>query len=170
MKLLVVSDNHGDESSLEELIYLYEDEIDLWLHCGDSEFSNTHNIWETYKTVNGNMDRRNEFPEHLVESMNDETFIVVHGHKHRVKFSFEPMAELAKENNAKIVFYGHTHIPKVDKEAGIYFINPGSIRKPRGPINVGSYAIYEKTENCEYISFYDWNHNKIEDLSQSLNI
>lgn len=168
MKLLVVSDNHRNESSLEELIYLYEDQIDLWLHCGDSEFSSTHPIWNTFKTVSGNMDRRNEFSGHLIETMGDETFVVVHGHRHQVKFSFEPMEELAKENDARIVFYGHTHIAKVDQKNGIYFINPGSIAQPRGPLREGSYAIYEKNGKDEYITFYDWNHNKIEDLSQSL--
>ena len=168
MKILVVSDNHGNENSLEELIYLYKDQVDYWLHCGDSEFKSSHPLWNTFKTVNGNMDYRNEFPQYLVETFEDENFVVVHGHRHQVKFSFEPMAELAKENHAHIVFYGHTHIAKVDKEAGVYFINPGSIAQPRGPRREGSYAIYEKNNNNEYITFYDWNHNKIEDLSQKL--
>ena len=78
------------------------------------------------------------------------------------------MEKLAKENDARIVFYGHTHIAKVDQKDGIYFINPGSIAQPRGPLREGSYAIYEKNGKDEYITFYDWNHNKIEDLSQSL--
>lgn len=168
MKILVVSDNHRNESSLEELIHLYKDEVDYWFHCGDSEFKSSHHLWKTFKSVNGNMDYRNEFPDYRVETVEDEKFIVVHGHQHQVKFSFEPLTELAKENNARIVFYGHTHIAKVDKEQGVYFINPGSITQPRGALREGSYAIYEKNNEDEYITFYDCNHNKIEDLSQKL--
>ncbi|HIZ71521.1 MAG TPA: metallophosphoesterase [Candidatus Atopostipes pullistercoris] len=169
MKILVVSDNHGDENSLEELIHIYEDEIDHWFHCGDSEFKSSHSLWDTFKTVNGNMDYRNEFPDYRVETVEDENFVIVHGHKHQVKFSFEALTELANENNARIVFYGHTHIANVTKENDIYFINPGSISQPRGSFRKGSYLIYEKNNDEEYITYYDWNHNKIEDLSQKIN-
>lgn len=169
MKVLVVSDNHRDEHSLKELINIYENKIDLWLHCGDSEFSAAHPIWNTFKTVSGNMDRPGEFPNYLVESKDGVSFVVVHGHNHQVKFSLEPMAALAAENQARVVFYGHTHIPKVDEQDGVYFINPGSIIQPRGLIREGSYAIYEKNDTEESIKFFDWNHNLIDNLSQKLN-
>ena len=84
------------------------------------------------------------------------------------KVRIAKMLDEARKSDAKIVFYGHTHIAKVDKEDDVYFINPGSIRHPRGNIDVGSYAIYEKIDNDEYITFYDWNHNELKDLSQKL--
>lgn len=168
MKTLVVSDNHGDEHSLEELIDIYHDEIDLWLHCGDSEFPSTHSVWDTFQTVAGNMDRPGEFPNSLVESRKGNIFGVVHGHNHQVRYSLEPMVKLAKDNDARIVFYGHTHVAKVDKQDGIYLINPGSIVQPRGSIREGSYAIYENDGRKEEIHFFDWNHNPIESLSQEL--
>ena len=114
------------------------------------------------------MDYRNEFPDYRIETVGDENFVIVHGHRHQVKFSFDSLMELAKNNDAHIVFYGHTHIAKVDKQDNIYFINPGSIKQPRGAFRKGSYAIYEKNNNEETITFYDWNHNIIEDLSQKL--
>ena len=169
MKILVVSDNHRDESRLKELIHLYQGEIDEWFHCGDSEFKSSHALWNTFKTVSGNMDYRNEFPDYRIETVEGENFVVIHGHQHQVKFTFEPLTALAQKNNARHVFYGHTHIAKVDKQNDIYFINPGSITQPRGTFREGSYAIYEKNNDSEYITFYDWNHNKIEDLSQKLN-
>ncbi len=169
MKILVASDNHGDQYCLEELLDIYRDEIDLWLHCGDSEFISSNDLWDSFKTVSGNMDYSNEFPNHLVETFDGETFVVVHGHKHQVKFTFDPLYELAVENNARVVFYGHTHIARVDKMKDVYFINPGSIKFPRGPIPVGSYAIYEQEDDKEKITYFDWNHNEIEELSQDLN-
>lgn len=169
MKVLVVSDNHRDEHSLIELIDIYNDDIDLWLHCGDSEFSKTHSVWNTFNTVAGNMDRPGEFPNSLIETKGDISFAVVHGHNHQVKYSLEPMAKLATDHKARVVFYGHTHVAKVDKQDGVYFINPGSIVQPRGSLREGSYAIYENNGTEEKINFFDWNHNPIDNLSQELN-
>lgn len=169
MKVLVVSDNHKDEASLEELIYIYEDEsVDLWLHAGDSEFGADHAVWETFKTVKGNMDWENEFPLVRVETTAEKPFVLLHGHKHQAKYSRDSMAKVAKENDAHIVFYGHTHVAKVDTKDGIFFINPGSIAQPRGNLRKGSYAIYEQNEEGEWIRFYDWNHNELTELSQKL--
>lgn len=168
MEVLIVSDNHKDEYRLEELVNIYRNDMDLWLHCGDSEFGINHSLWETFKTVRGNMDWENQFPEVRIEKVEDEVFAVLHGHKHQVKYSLDAMAEVASENDAKIVFYGHTHIAEVSKMDDIYFINPGSISQPRGSLRVGSYAIYEKNGKNEQIRFFDWDHNELDELSQKL--
>lgn len=168
MKALIVSDNHGDLESLKELMAIYKDEVDLWLHCGDSEFMASDSIWEQFKTVRGNMDSGYALPLDQLVDFGKEKLLVVHGHNHRVGFTLDPVKKLAIENDADIVFYGHTHIAKIDKIDEMYFINPGSIVQPRGELRVGSYAIYEKNENGRYIHFYDWNHNEISDLSTEL--
>lgn len=167
MRVLVVSDNHRDATTMEELLYIYDD-IDLWLHCGDSEFNRSHVLWDTYKTVKGNMDFENEFPNTRTEMLEDTTFAVLHGHQHNVKRTLDLMEEVAIQDEASVVFYGHTHVAKVEKQNNIFFINPGSIRQPRGDIRVGSYAIYEKRGENEWIRFYDWNHNEILELSEKL--
>lgn len=169
MKALIVSDNHGNIQILEELIDLYQDEVDVWLHCGDSEFMSTAAIWETFKPVRGNMDTGYALPLEHLETFGDERLLVVHGHNHRVGFTLDFINELAREQTADIVFYGHTHIATVDKIKDIYFINPGSIVQPRGALRVGSYAIYEKNKDGRFIRFYDWNHNEIPELSTELN-
>lgn len=168
MKILVASDNHGNLDCLEDLIHIYKDEIDLWLHCGDSEFSASEPIWDTFKTVSGNMDFDRSLPDARVETINDKNFVVVHGHRHQVKISLNPLAELAQANNAEVAFYGHTHIAKVDIIDGIAVINPGSIIQPRGDLRVGTYAIYEENAEGSFVKFYDWNHNEVDELSQKL--
>ena len=168
MKVLIVSDNHRDEASLEDLIYIYEKEIDLWLHCGDSEFGVDHPVWNTFVTVQGNMDWENKLPKIAVEENEGTRFAVLHGHNHQVRRSLEPMEEVAEANNVSIVFYGHTHVAKVDEQNGVYFINPGSITQPRGANKVGSYAIYEEVGKDRFIRYYDWNHNELQELSQEL--
>lgn len=168
MKVLIVSDNHKDEASLEDLIYIYEKEIDLWFHCGDSEYGMDHPVWKKFITVQGNMDWENKFPKIAVEESEGTRFVVLHGHNHQVRRSVEPMVEVAKANDASIVFYGHTHVAKVEEQKGTYFINPGSITQPRGSSKVGSYAIYEEKEKDRFIRYYDWNHNELGELSQRL--
>jgi len=169
VKVLVVSDNHKDEASLEELVNIYEEEgIDLWLHAGDSEFGSDHIAWNTFKTVKGNMDWESEFPMVRVETVAENPFVLLHGHKHQAKYSRDSMAAVAEENNAHIVFYGHTHVAKVDKMDEIFFINPGSITQPRGGLRIGSYAIYEQNDDDAMVRFYDWDHNELTELSQKL--
>lgn len=167
MKVLVVSDNHADVSVLEDLINIYDD-IDLWLHCGDSEMSSSHPVWETFKSVQGNMDWDSVLPRILLKELGGTTFLVLHGHRHQIKRTTDLMKEEAKKSNANVVFYGHSHVPKIDKDEGIYFINPGSISQPRGEIRVGSYLIYEKNSDNVTVNYYDWNHNIIGELSQKL--
>lgn len=169
MKVLVVSDNHRDETSLEDLISIYEEEVDIWLHCGDSEFGENHPVWEKFKTVRGNMDWENNLPAVRVEELENTRFVILHGHKHRVKRTLDLMGEVAHDNKASIVFYGHTHVAKVEKQEEVYFINPGSITQPRGGCHVGSYAIYEEVNNERFIRYYDWNHNELKNISQTLN-
>lgn len=168
MKALIVSDNHGNLDILEELVTIYENEVDLWLHCGDSEFMSTNPIWEKFQTVRGNMDVGYTLPLDRVEDFDGEKLLVVHGHNHRVRFTLDFLKELAIEKKADVVFYGHTHIAKIDKIDDLYFINPGSVVQPRGELDVGSYAIYEKNTEGRLIRFYDWNHNEIKELSTVL--
>lgn len=169
MKALIVSDNHYNLESLTELTTIYKDEIDLWLHCGDSEFTSKDPIWDTFKPVRGNMDSGYALPLDRLEDFGDEKILIVHGHNHRVGFSLDRLHQLALDQGADVVFYGHTHIAKVDKIDDIYFINPGSIVQPRGDLRIGSYAIYEKNNEGRFIQFYDWNHNEMKELSTVLN-
>lgn len=168
MKALIVSDNHGNLDALEELVHLYEDEVDLWLHCGDSEFMSSDKIWDYFQTVKGNMDIDYSLPSVQEVQFDGENLLVVHGHRQRVGFTLDRLKELAENQEAQIVFYGHTHIAKVDQIGNKYFINPGSIAEPRGSFRRGSYAIYEKKDNRRKLHYYDWNHDPIPELSQEL--
>lgn len=171
MKLIIVSDNHGDTYYMEEILSIYENEVDSWIHCGDSEMKEDHPLWQNYKTVIGNMDYATGFElERLVE-FNENKILVVHGHKHAVKKSNEEMKKRAKEEGVNIVFFGHTHIPSVEQEDGILFINPGSLTQPRDR-NVGTYLFMDLDRDSEEVSlvFYDQNHNKLEELSASYSL
>lgn len=170
LKALIVSDNHGNLEVLEELTYIYKKDIDLWLHCGDSEFIAADPIWNFFKTVKGNMDFDHKLVPYRKERLGNQNLLLVHGHKHQVDNSLEYLNKLAEEQQCDIIFYGHTHIAKVDKFDGKYFINPGSITQPRGELEIGSYAIYEKNKRGDFILFYNKNHQKISHYSMKLTI
>lgn len=168
LKALIVSDNHGDLEVLEELTYIYKNDVDLWLHCGDSEFTASNPIWNFFKTVKGNMDFDYQLASYRKDKLGNQNLLLVHGHKHQLDTSLEYLNELAEEEQSDIIFYGHTHIASIDKFEGKYFINPGSITQPRGKLKVRSYAIYEKNKSGNFISFYNWNHQKMSQYSMNL--
>ncbi|MFC6464793.1 metallophosphoesterase [Marinilactibacillus sp. GCM10026970] len=170
MKILAVSDNHGDRYFMEEILSIYSEQVDIWVHCGDSEFDEKNPLWQNYHTVKGNMDRTDAFPETRVESFHEQKLMIAHGHLHNVKSSFSALKQEAQKDDVKLVFYGHTHIPRVDKEEDIYFINPGSLTQPRGPIHKGSYAIVDMKGETGEVTYYDIDHNKLDQLSEKITL
>lgn len=168
MKALIVSDNHGRDAELYELIDMYDGEIDLWLHCGDSEFQPSDPVFETFNAVRGNVDW-GIFPNVQVNELGGVTIVHTHGHLYGVNSGVDDLYDLAEEYGAEIVFYGHTHIPAVDELGGKYFINPGSLNFPRGHMQIGSYAVLELGAESR-IDFYTNEHDWIPELSQTINI
>ena len=171
MKIVVVSDSHGNTYFMEEIYSIHQDDTDEWVHCGDSELLEDHPLWQRYKTVLGNMDITNKFELTRVERIRDFHYALAHGHKHSVKRTYGQLIDLAKSNNVKVVFYGHTHIPLVEKEEGIVFINPGSIAQPRDR-SKGTYLVMEVDEDTgnAVLDYYDQDHNKVPELSKQLSL
>lgn len=166
MKIVVVSDNHGNTYYMEEIYSIHQEDTDEWVHCGDSELLEDHPLWQTYKTVLGNMDITNTFDLSRVERVKGFSYLLVHGHKHGVKQSYNTLIDLAKSHDVTVVFYGHTHVPKVEKKEGILFVNPGSIAQPRNR-DKGTYVVMEVDDALENASltYYDNDHTVLHDLS-----
>ncbi|MDN6196103.1 MAG: metallophosphoesterase family protein [Alkalibacterium gilvum] len=166
MKIVVVSDNHGNTYFMEEIYSIHQEDTDEWIHCGDSELLVDHPLWHTYKTVLGNMDITNEFQLMRSEDIGQLRYLVAHGHQHNIKRSYSKLSKIAKKEDAQIVFYGHTHIPKVEKEDEIIFMNPGSIAQPRDR-HKGTYLVLTLDDEATIAecTFYDQDHNKVEELS-----
>ena len=55
----------------------------------------------------------------------------------------------AKERKAQIVIFGHSHMPYLQEEDGITFLNPGSISKPRQVSFEPTYAIMKLDDRGE---------------------
>lgn len=164
LKYLVVSDNHGDREILVELANRYRDEVDAMFHCGDSELEPTDAIWQDFVVVRGNCDYSDEFPESIVKKIGDDTIYMTHGHLANVRMDLTTLAFQAEQAQATIALFGHTHILGAERHNKVLFLNPGSIRLPRGPIQIKTYAIIESTPEKYDVQYFDRTHEPIEKL------
>jgi len=131
MKLLVISDTHGEMP-----LDMKQIGFDAVIHAGDIgniSFYGALNSAAGEKNlyaVCGNTDFM--LSEHLPDTISAEIggikFFIVHNltAPHRIL----PANESAmKENRSEIVVFGHTHTPAVEERNGTIFINPGSLGK-----------------------------------------
>ncbi|MFD1465124.1 metallophosphoesterase [Lapidilactobacillus mulanensis] len=166
MKVLVVSDSHGDDGILETLVDHYEGQVDALIHCGDSELSYDDPLRAHFLIVQGNMDFDQQFPLLVTETIAGEKILIVHGHRYGVNFGLDKLALLAQEKAADLVFYGHTHQLACEFEQGSLFLNPGSISEPRGEyFNLhGTYAIVETSADQIDVQYYQRNLKPVKNL------
>lgn len=134
MKLLIMSDTHGDEAIINK-IKAYVKDADFVIHCGDSELDYHHPSLDGVWRVRGNCDRQTMFPEEVIENLQTgDTLFVTHGHLYNVKSTVIPLSYRAEELGATICCFGHSHVLGVEKIGETLFINPGSLKKPRGRV------------------------------------
>ncbi len=126
--LLVLSDTHGNLESVSKLVTIMK-ESDFVIHLGDNcrdvEPFQREITGECFY-VKGNCDGGGGETFFQVESLK---ILVCHGHEYGVKSSLTRLYLHAKELGANVVFYGHTHIAKIEDYNGISFINPGSMQR-----------------------------------------
>lgn len=141
MKIGIISDTHGNKQCMDEAISYLMD-CDLIIHAGDN-FSDSKYIHSVTKigmmAVKGNCDFDNVEDE-LIFDIEDKNIFLCHGDKYGVKYGLEQLEEKAKEVEANIVIFGHTHTPLCIEKDNILYINPGSVSIPRN-VNYKSMAI-----------------------------
>lgn len=142
MKILVVSDSHGESEGIEKV--LERERPDAIIHAGDGErdryaFSVTGSI--PVAMVKGNCDYGNDLPEEILLEEKGKRIFIVHGHTYHVRNSTLALEVVAKEKNLDLVIYGHTHIPDLKEKNGTKFLNPGSISAPRQKNKKPTYAL-----------------------------
>jgi uncharacterized protein len=128
MKILVVSDTHGNY--LAPLECMSDEEIELVVHLGD-EISDAKELEPLLEIpilkVPGNCDHGAPEPRELTVNLAGRIFFITHGDRFRVKAGIDLLVQKAKQINADVVLYGHTHNPLVSKVEGIFLVNPGTL-------------------------------------------
>ena len=139
MKIVVMSDSHGDTETVEAVSSL---SANATFHCGDSELSFDHPSLHIMHKVRGNCDFDSRFPSSVIVEVEGKRVLAVHGHEHNVKESMMGLYYYAKESRADIVLFGHSHLFGAEMKDGILFLNPGSTMQPRGG-KEATYAVVE---------------------------
>lgn len=145
MKILVVSDTHGDFHSLLKAVKAQPD-AEVIVHCGDGD-EQVQLLKDTYKDkmivgVRGNCDWNSFLPSKETLSILGKKIFITHGHLYNAKVGLYQIMCAAREEGADILLYGHTHIAMNAYEDGLYMMNPGSCHG-----YMASYGILEITEN-----------------------
>lgn len=140
MKIVVLSDSHGNTQAVEKVLQRFED-ADFIIHLGDGErevgyvLNMMPQIAGKFYFLKGNCDYGG-----VVDSMRktlilplpyDNMLFAAHGDQFQVKYGADRIVHEAIENEANIVLYGHTHERDCRYVNGVYVINPGSVACPR---------------------------------------
>ncbi len=129
MRILVVSDSHGDYNSLKKAIAA-QPTAEVIVHCGDGanevesleiDFPEKQLI-----AVRGNCDWSSMLPPTEIAQVGGKRLFVTHGHLYQAKFTIYNMICAAREEKADILLYGHTHCALNEYDDGLYIMNPGS--------------------------------------------
>ena len=145
MKVLVVSDTHGRDESLEMAVAL-EQPFDYLIHCGDVEGREffIEALAECPCTiVAGNNDFFSDLPREEEIDIGGYKAFITHGHPYYVSLDSEYIREEGAARKVDIVMFGHTHKPYFEQKDGITVLNPGSLAYPRQEGRKGSYMIME---------------------------
>mgnify|MGYP001595925893 CR=1 FL=1 len=164
MKIVIVSDTHGNVANFRKIInWLNKENIQTILHCGD--IGSPESLKESlvdfkgeFLGVFGNMDKDFKF---LIEEYNkiprvkiSEDILETEIEKRKIALTHFPATakKLAENGKYDIVFYGHTHRPWEEKipaqspsgnEAGwvhCRLINPGELA---GQFYKPTFAVYD---------------------------
>ncbi len=147
MRILLVSDSHGNQDVLDQLIIRWPN-VELYLHAGDSQ-QEAQAIYP-FRTVRGNCDYHFDMNEELMLPTPFGNILMRHKDDLTTKY--------IKENDIKVFIFGHTHVRCCMQKNGIAYINPGSLVEPRDEI--ASYAILENTKEDVHVTFYSLEDHK----------
>ena len=133
MKILVVSDTHGYNEKMYEVIRK-EAPFEMLIHCGDIEGEYDRLRRRTdcrLIVVAGNNDYDPDMDRVTITEIGNYRALITHGHRYHLYSGYDPLFYLAAENHADYVFFGHTHVPVIHEEGPVTLINPGSLTYPR---------------------------------------
>lgn len=143
MRILVVSDSHGNEYALRQAI-AEQPTTRVLLHLGDGA-REAADVAEQFPSltvygVRGNCDWGcHDIPENREECFGGKRIFMTHGHIYNVKYGLYTLDCAARERQVDIALFGHTHQPLTDYADGLYLLNPGSLRYS------GTYGIVDIT-------------------------
>jgi len=152
MKIALLSDSHGNLAYIKKIgQYLKEKaKVDLIIHLGDEyndvdilndlgiDIIKVPGIFSSYY-------QDPSIPNRIIKEIEGVKVLITHSldpHPNDLPQDRGPQ-DIITEENIKAVFYGHTHIAKVEEKKGVMFVNPGHLRESDKRGNPASFAIVE---------------------------
>lgn len=131
MRILVLSDSHGDTYNITKAVKA-QPEAEIIVHCGDGD-EQVQFLKETYRdkmivAVKGNCDLGSMLPVTETFSACGKKFFVTHGHMYNAKMGLYQLVCAAREQQADVLLFGHTHNALSTYDDGLTILNPGSCK------------------------------------------
>lgn len=136
LKIFVFSDSHGRLTPMMEAIR--GGRPDRIFHLGDC-VPDAEAVKQEFpeipmENVPGNCDYGAAGPVTKVMELEGKRILMTHGHRYGVKSGYLRAVYAAKEQQAAILLFGHTHRAECFQEEGVWVLNPGAAL-------MGSYGI-----------------------------
>lgn len=150
MRILVVSDTHGDLHTLLKVVKS-QPTAEVIVHCGDGE-EQLQYLKNNFKDkmvvgVKGNCDWCSQLPSKEIIRVCGKTIFITHGHLYNAKLTLYPLMCAAREEKADILLFGHTHNALTYYEDGLNMMNPGSCHG-----YMASYGYIDITEKGDIVT------------------
>ena len=135
MKILVLSDSHGNIENMCRCVDLVRPECVLHLgdHIRDAEVLGARYPHLPLEAVPGNCDWGDPAPAEKLLETGNQRILMMHGHTRRVKSTVMDAVLAAREAGADILLFGHTHRALVDRSGPLWIMNPGAAGDPLRP-------------------------------------
>lgn len=132
MKILLLSDTHGNVAGMEKAVEAFGKNADIIVHCGDGTRGEAQWLRENIShaevvCVRGNCDFMGGLNDVEFIDVYDKHIMITHGHLFGVKYGLENLSYKAEEEGAQLAFFGHTHICADERLGNVRMINPGSL-------------------------------------------
>jgi len=143
MKILVLSDSHGAGQTLYDIAESESPGQIIFLGDCISDLSLVNRALPSLPIIccRGNNDIFSDAPDEVTAHIGGWAVFATHGHRYGVKTGLSRLKRIIVDRNVDIVLYGHTHVPRLERDGGMIYVNPGSAGFS------GDYAVIDTTQN-----------------------
>lgn len=134
MKVVIISDSHGNVSKFKDIIILEKPEVVIWTGDCSSDAEIESYIYSDIKfyIVRGNCDLYDtKFNDEEIIEIEGKKIFLTHGHLYEVKRNILKLEKEAEIKKVDVVCFGHTHQPYLELKNSIYYFNPGALKDGR---------------------------------------
>lgn len=126
---------------------------DISIFSQEEVQKNASEIYTNYVLKDENREFLKNLPEEIRIRKNNFNFLIVHGSPRKIdEYLYENgenLLEITKSFSENVIISGHTHIPYVKKVEDKYFINAGSVGKPKHGNPKSTYVIVDLDEEIK---------------------